>query len=90
MTTKSDLVASVANATGQTQSAARPIVEAVFDLMAADLVAGKDIRIAGFGNFAVKKMKARTGVNPRSGEKIAIPERNKVTFKPAADLRARV
>ncbi len=45
------------------------------------------VNIAGFGKFELKKMSEREGYNPQTGEKITIPEHNKVVFKPYKDLR---
>lgn len=42
--------------------------------------------IQGFGTFKVVKRKARKGVNPRTKQKITIPEKHAVKFKPSKKL----
>jgi DNA-binding protein HU-beta len=40
----------------------------------------------GFGSFSVKEKAARLGRNPRTGEKINIPAKTSVIFKPSKKL----
>ena len=42
----------------------------------------KSVTLVSFGTFKVVKRKARTGRNPRTGEKIKIGAKNVVKFKP--------
>ncbi len=42
---------------------------------------GDDVSLIGFGTFTKVKRKARTGVNPATGEKIKIKAKNVVKFK---------
>ena len=51
---------------------------------------GGRIEIRGFGSFSAVKRKARSARNPRTGERIAIPERNVPHFKPGKVLKGRV
>lgn len=46
--------------------------------------------LPGFGTFTVKKLRARNGVNPSSGEKIKIKASKTVRFKASPTLRGRV
>ena len=45
------------------------------------------VQIIGFGTFATKTREARTGRNPKTGEKLHIPARLRVTFKPSKAFR---
>lgn len=47
---------------------------------------GEDIVIQKFGAFRIRTAKPRTARNPRTGEKINVPERKKVVFKASKDL----
>ena len=42
---------------------------------------GQRIELRGFGVFDSKKVRSYEGRHPRTGEKITIPERTKITFK---------
>jgi DNA-binding protein HU-beta len=67
-------------------------------LAAADLIEAivKELKktggftLPGFGTFAVKKTKARKGVNPRTGEAIKVKAGKTVRFKAAPNLKAAV
>ena len=45
------------------------------------------VSLVGFGSFAVVKRSARTGVNPRTGEKLKIKASKAVKFKAGAGLK---
>jgi nucleoid DNA-binding protein len=75
----------VAKETGATKKEARDWVETVFGTVEKNLTKG--VRIPQFGKFQVRKLKARIGRNPATGEKIKIPARQKVAFSPAKDLK---
>lgn len=49
-----------------------------------------DVKIKDFGNFRVKKTKARTGRNPQTGESVKIPAKTVVRFTPLKALKVSV
>jgi nucleoid DNA-binding protein len=51
---------------------------------------GQRIELRGFGVFDSKTVKAYEGRHPRTGEKIAIPERTKTTFKASKVLLGKI
>ena len=51
------------------------------------LIEGKNVELRGFGTFFVKKIKEKFSArNPKTGELIYVPEKNKVTFKSSKKL----
>ena len=46
--------------------------------------------IGGFGSFSLNRLPARIGHNPKTGESIAVPERNTIRFRSGKELRERV
>ena len=50
------------------------------------LKSGEKVTLVGFGTFMVAERAARTGRNPQTGEKIEIPARKVVKFKPGSKL----
>ena len=49
---------------------------------------GSRVELRGFGTFFVKKIiEKHSAKNPRTGELIYIPEKNKVRFKPSKKLK---
>jgi DNA-binding protein HU-beta len=72
--TKAELVARIAKEAEITKKAATAALDAVIVAVHQSLKKkeGK-IRISDLGTFKVVKKKARTGVNPQTGQKIKIP-----------------
>jgi DNA-binding protein HU-beta len=71
------------------RAAAEAAVNAVLDSIT-NAVKGGNVQIIGFGTFKKANRAARTGVNPRTGEKIKIKASTTVTFKAGAKLKAAV
>ncbi|RMG60797.1 MAG: integration host factor subunit beta [Deltaproteobacteria bacterium] len=63
------------------------IVETVFESMKEALKRGEKIEIRGFGSFTIRVRKAKTGRNPKTGEKVFIPEKKVPFFKVGKELR---
>ena len=52
-----------------------------------DLEIIQKIKISGFGNFVVRRKRARRGRNPQTGDDIEIGARRILTFKPSQVLK---
>ena len=87
---KTDLVASVANATGMSKADAGNAVESVFDAISSALSGGGEVRLVGFGTFRVSHRKATQGRNPRTGETIQIMASKQPKFKAGKALKEAV
>ena len=84
--TKADLAAKVAEL-GMTKKQAAEAVDAVVAGMKGALAKGESVRLVGFGTFSVKKRKARTGRNPRTGKPLKIPAKKVPAFSPGKGLK---
>lgn len=84
---KVELVSSIAKAAGLKNAEAEAALVAVVDSITNALKNGDEVRLLGFGTFAVTKRPASEGRNPRTGAKIAIPERNVPKFRPGKALK---
>ena len=62
----------------------------ILSAMSSTLVNGKRIEIRGFGSFRINRRPSRTSRNPKTGEKVAVPEKYAPHFKPGRELRERV
>ena len=69
---KNDLIGAVAEVSGLSRTDATKAVEGVFDSISGALKKGEDVRLVGFGTFAVARRKASVGRNPRTGEAMQI------------------
>ena len=65
-------------------------VKTMLDAMAHTLASGNRIEIRGFGSFGLNYRPPRTGRNPKSGEKVQVPEKYVPHFKAGKELRERV
>jgi integration host factor subunit beta len=86
--TKSDLVQKLSEqVTTLTKKECEVIVDTVFGNMKDALQRGEKIEIRGFGSFTVRVRRAKEGRNPKTGEKVSIPEKRIPFFKVGKELR---
>lgn len=89
--TKSELIARLADHYPQLVAKdAEFVVKTILDAMITTLVNGRRIEIRGFGSFGINYRPPRTGRNPKSGEKVPVPEKYVPHFKAGRELRKRV
>lgn len=65
-------------------------VKMILDALTAALVRNDRIEIRGFGSFALNYRPPRIGRNPKSGDKVEVPEKWVPHFKAGKELRERV
>ena len=89
--TKSDLIARLAERFPQLVAKdADFAVKMILDAMSEALAKGDRIEIRGFGSFALNYRPPRVGRNPKSGDKVSVPEKWVPHFKAGKELRERV
>lgn len=89
--TKSELIARLAARFPQLVAKdADYAVKMVIDAMSDALARGDRIEIRGFGSFALNYRPPRVGRNPKSGDKVHVPEKYVPHFKAGKELRERV
>ena len=88
--TKKEIVKTISEEIGLTQLKTKEIVQKTFDAIIDALVAERRIELRNFGVFEVKKRAARKARNPRTGDKVHVPEKFVVTFKPGKEMELRV
>jgi DNA-binding protein HU-beta len=84
---KNELVAAMAEIADMTKTDANKALDAFCEAVTNALAAGDEVRLVGFGNFAVSHRKATEGRNPRSGEVISIAASNQPKFKAGKQLK---
>jgi DNA-binding protein HU-beta len=88
---KEELIAQMAESAGitkiQAAKALAAMTEGVVNALQGD--DGK-ISLIGFGTFVKVHRKARQGINPATGKKIAIKASNVVRFRPGKKLKSQV
>lgn len=88
--TKKEIVKTISEECGLTQLKTKEIVQKTFEAIIDTLVAEGRIELRNFGVFEVKKRAARKARNPRSGDRVDVPEKFVVTFKPGKEMEERV
>lgn len=84
---KNDLIAKVAGGSGLSKQDASKAVDSVLDCITTALKDGEEVRLVGFGTFAVTHREATTGRNPRTGEAIQIPASKTPKFRAGKQLK---
>ena len=89
--TKSDLIARLAERFPQLVAKdADFAVKMILDAMSEALSKGDRIEIRGFGSFSLNYRPPRVGRNPKSGDKVSVPEKWVPHFKAGKEMRERV
>ena len=88
--TKKEIVKDIADQIGLTQLKTKDIVQKTFDAIVETLVEQGRIELRNFGVFEVKQRAARKARNPRTGDRVDVPPKNVVTFKPGKKMEERV
>jgi DNA-binding protein HU-beta len=88
--TKQEMVQALAQRLELSRAQAAAAVDALFardGIIAAELKKGGQVRIAGFGNFEIRKRAGRRGRDPRTGGEIAIKASTVPAFRPGQALK---
>ena len=88
--TKKEIVKTISEEIGLTQLKTKEIVQKTFDAIVETLVEDGRIELRNFGVFEVKQRAARKARNPRTGQRVDVPEKFVVTFKPGKEMEEKV
>ena len=88
--TKAQLAEMLFEQIGLNKRESKDMVDAFFDVISAELVAGGEVKLSGFGNFQMRVKAPRPGRNPRTGELIPIAARRVVTFHASQKLKGQL
>jgi DNA-binding protein HU-beta len=64
-----------------------PIIESLLSGLIEELQNGKSVTIQGFGSFEVKKKAERISVNPTTQERMLVPPKLVLSYKPSNILK---
>ena len=88
--TRVDLCEAVYQKVGLSRTESAALVELVLKEITDCLERGETVKLSSFGSFVVRKKGQRVGRNPKSGEKVHVPEKYVPHFKAGKELRERV
>ncbi|MGO1183079.1 MAG: HU family DNA-binding protein [Micrococcaceae bacterium] len=85
---RSELVAAVAEKSGNSQAAVNGVLDAVFEVFTSQVSKGEKVTIPGWLSVERTERAARTGRNPRTGESIEIPAGYGVKISAGSKLKS--
>ena len=85
--TKTEFVGQVASSRGMSKKDTEAVLGAAFTVMGKAIREEERFSYPGFGTFTLRERAAKTGRNPRTGEKIKVKANRTVGFKPAPALK---
>lgn len=88
-TTKKELIDRITAKEGVKRAVVRDVVQGFLDEIIKELETGNRLEFRNFGVFDVRIRAARIAQNPKTLERVPVPARRTVKFKPGRDLRDR-
>lgn len=85
-----EFIADLANRTKLSSREATSLATATVSAIISELLEENSIVIPGFGSFEVKKKLERVLVNPTTKQRMLIPPKMTVNFKPNTSLKSKV
>ena len=85
---KSELIDSVAQASGESKRTVDTVVNSLIDTVQKQVKKGERVSLPGFGTFERRQRSARTARNPRTGEDIKVKAAKVPAFKPGAGFKS--
>jgi len=65
-------------------------IKVILDSLTKTIAEGGRVEIRGFGSFTVTIRPPRVGRNPKTGERVSVPQKKVPSFKPGIALRDRL
>lgn len=84
---KADLVAKVSQELSLPKKKAEEGINIFFSTIKEALLKGERVEIRGFGSWRWRKRKGRIGRNPKTGNKVKVPAKKILYFKPSKLLK---
>jgi DNA-binding protein HU-beta len=85
-----EFISSLANRTGKSNKEVTSLVSATVSAIISELAEENSVAISGFGTFEVKKKLERVLVNPITKQRMLVPPKIVVSFKPNASLKMKM
>ncbi len=87
---KGEFIDRLSDKTGLTKKEARGLLDSVLGLIQETLLRGEDVKLVGFGKFAVRARKASSRINPQTKRPIQVAAKVVPVFKPGKELKRQV
>jgi DNA-binding protein HU-beta len=87
---KGEFIDRLADRTSTTKKEARQLLDSVLDLVQETLLQGDEVKLVGFGKFAVRGRKASSRINPQTKRPIEVEAKVVPLFRPGKELKRQV
>jgi DNA-binding protein HU-beta len=87
---KAELIEAIVKKAGLSKKAAKEAIDAMRETIFKTICDGEPVRITGIGTFVPKPRRARSAINPRTGERIPVGARVVPAFRPSAEFKEAV
>lgn len=82
-----EFIAELSQRSGYSQESTQRLVRSVIEAMATQFDEGENLAVANFGTFELKKRMERIVVNPTSGQRMMVPPKIVLGYKPAQAVK---
>lgn len=82
-----NLIGLIADATGMSKKKTEELLSASNAIIRESLMSGKAVQLQGLGTLEIKEKKERVIVMPNSGERITVPTKNQLVFRPVVNIK---
>jgi len=87
---KGEFIDRLADKTDLTKKEARKLLDSVLDLVQETLLEGEEVKLVGFGKFAVRARKASSRINPQTKKPIEVAAKVVPLFRPGKELKRQI
>lgn len=85
-----EFVAELSRRTGKKNDSTQRLLQSVLNAMGDSFMEGDSVQISNFGNFEVKKKLERIMVNPTTGQRMLVPPKMVLGFKPHTSWKMQI
>lgn len=85
-----EFIAELAQRTGYSRTVTQSFVRSVVDAMADCFDEGDCVSLTSFGTFEVKKRLERIVVNPSTGQRMMVPPKLVLNFRPTSSIKEKL
>jgi len=87
---KAELIAAIASQVELSKTKVGEVIDALTETVTKTICDGEPVRITGFGTFEPRPRRAKSAINPRTGERIPMGARVVPAFRPSAEFKEAV
>ncbi|MDD5861574.1 MAG: HU family DNA-binding protein [Prevotella sp.] len=85
-----EFIAALAAKTGYTQEDTQKLCTTLIDALADEVETSGEVGVTGFGTFEVRKRMERIIVNPSTKQRMLVPPKLVLNFRPVASLKEKL